>query len=247
MKVFTLSDVGLTREKNQDSYINVYNQNNDLLALICDGIGGAKAGEVASLEVVKYFEKVFSEHKGFVDSDDANFFLKDHVRKASDHIYHMSRLDENLEGMSTTIVGLLITDIGNFAFNAGDSRVYGYQDGSLRQLTTDHTLVSELIKCHLITEEEGKTHPKRNYLTKFLGVFEGVTCETYPIGNFDEYYLLCSDGLHGYVQKEEINEVMSNSALSIEEKADDLLKMALAKGGYDNITVTIVEMDKGER
>ncbi len=244
MRVFSLSDVGLIRKNNQDSYINVYNENKDLLALICDGIGGAKAGEVASLEIVKYFGEVFSKHQGFKDAEDAISYLKYHVRMASDHVYEMSKSDPRYEGMGTTIVGLLISDIGNFVINAGDSRVYAYHDGNLRQLTSDHTLVNELIKRRLITEEEGKTHPKRHYLTRFLGVYEGATCEVYAISNFSEYYLLSSDGLHGYVEKEQMAAIIADPSFTIEEKANYLLKSALAKGGYDNITLTLIAMDK---
>ncbi len=244
MKVISLSDVGLVRKNNQDSYINAYNKNKDLLALICDGIGGAKAGDVASSEIVKYLGEAFSKHKGFTNAEEALSYLKQHVRLASDHICEMSKTDARLEGMGTTIAGLLISEVGNFVINAGDSRVYGYHDGNLRQLTSDHTLVNELVKRHLISEEEGQVHPKRHYLTKFLGVYEGTTCETYAISNFNQCYLLSSDGLHGYVEKGEMEKIIGDMSISIEDRANKLLKTALAKGGYDNITLTLIAMDK---
>ena len=178
MEYFSLTDIGLVRSKNQDSYITVYNENRDFLVLVCDGIGGNKAGEVASAEICKYFGKIFPLNKGFKDAQELHTYMKYHVRIASDCVYDMSLRNPDYEGMGTTITGILFSSIGTFVINAGDSRVYGVSD-NLVQLTKDHTLVNELLERHLITEEEAINHPKKHYVTKFLGVFEGASADVY--------------------------------------------------------------------
>ena len=247
MEIYSLSDIGLVRSKNQDSYITVFNENHDLLVIVCDGIGGNKAGEVASYEIVKYFAGVFANSKGFKDDEDAITYLKYHARMASNHVYHLSTMNEDYEGMGTTITGILISSIGTFVLNAGDSRVYGLASGSLLQLTKDHTYVNELLERKLITEEEAKTHPKRHYVTRFLGVYEDATCEAYRITGISDYYLICSDGLHGYVDHQDLQDILNNKETSLMVKAKTMLDKALAAGGYDNVTLVLVKTDRGQQ
>lgn len=244
MRFTSLSDIGLIRKKNQDSYVCVYNDNDDVLFLICDGIGGAKAGEVASFEIVKYFSEIFSENKGFKDEQEAITYLKYHTKIASNKVYELSLTNKSYEGMGTTIAGLLISSVGNFVINAGDSRVYGMKNGKLIQLSQDHTLVNELIQRKVITEDEAKVHPKRHYLTRFLGVFEDASADVYAISDLNDYYLLSSDGLHGYVPIEQMQNIISDKSFSLSQRAQFLLKSALAKGGYDNITLILVDMEE---
>lgn len=247
MQFYSLTDIGLVRKKNQDSYITVYNENHDLLVLVCDGIGGHKAGEVASYEIVKYFGEVFASNNGFKDDEDAITYLKYHVRIASNIVYRMSLKNSEYEGMGTTITGILISSIGSYVVNAGDSRVYGYGNHELHQLTKDHTYVNELVDRRIITEEQAKTHPKRHYLTRFLGVYEDATCDAYRVSDFNEYYLICSDGLHGYVPHEYIKKIIADPSLPLVMKASALLNKALKAGGYDNITLVLVDMIGGKK
>ena len=247
MEFFSLTDIGLVRKKNQDSYITVYNENHDLLVLVCDGIGGHKAGEVASSEIVKYFGEVFSSHKCFRDDEDVITYLKYHVRVASNIVYKMSLENSEYEGMGTTITGILISSIGSYVVNAGDSRVYGYGNHELHQLTKDHTYVNELIDRCIITPEQAKTHPKRHYLTRFLGVYEDASCDAYKVSGFNEYYLVCSDGLHGYVPYEFIKKTIEDRNMSLISKTTTLLKKAISEGGYDNITLVLINMTGGNK
>lgn len=246
MEFYSLSNIGLVRSKNQDSYVTIYNENHDLLVLVCDGIGGNKAGEVASYEIVKYFASVFANHKGFKDDEDAITYLKYHTRMASNHVYKLSILNKDYEGMGTTITGILISSIGSFVLNAGDSRVYGLSDGTLHQLTKDHTYVNELLERRFITEEEAKVHPKRHYLTKCLGIYEEAICEAYRISGLSDYYLVCSDGLHGYVDDKTMEAILNKKNVSLMSKANELLDQALKAGGYDNITLVLIKVGKGD-
>lgn len=242
MNYFGITDIGLVRQKNQDSYITVHNENHDLLILVCDGIGGNRAGEIASSEIVKYFARMFPLNKGFKDSEEAITYLKYHVRMASNHVYDLSKINKDYEGMGTTITGILISSIGNYVINAGDSRVYGIASNDLFQLTKDHTLVNELIERRLISLEESKTHPKRHYITRFLGVYEDSVPEVYRVSNLNEYYLICSDGLHGYVDNDIIKKILLDNNMSLGTKANLLVDKAKQAGGYDNITLVIVDM-----
>ena len=246
MKICSLSNIGLIRSKNQDNYLTVYNKNGDLLALVCDGIGGNKAGEVASFEIVRYFENIFKNNHGFKDDEEIITYLKYHVKVASNHVHDLSLKNEDYEGMGTTITGILISSLGNFVINAGDSRVYGLYNHELVHLTKDHTLVNELIDRKMITKEEALSHPKRHYLTKFLGVYDGLGADVYKVMNRYTSYLICSDGLHGYVSKEEIKEVLMNQSVATSLKPRALLNLALKAGGYDNITIILIEIEKGD-
>lgn len=243
MEICAVTNIGLIRNKNQDSYLTVYNKNHDLLALVCDGIGGNRAGEIASYEIVKYFERVFSNHNGFKDDEDVITYFKYHVRVASNHVYDLACKNEDYEGMGTTISGIVITSLGNFVINAGDSRVYGLFDNTLLSLTKDHTLVNELIDRHVISETEALTHPKRHYLTRFLGVYEGLGADVYKIMDRYEMFLVCSDGLHGYVEKTAILKILKDPNSDVAAKGDKLIKEALDAGGYDNITLIIIKKE----
>ena len=245
MEYFSLTDIGLVRAKNQDSYITIYNENRDFLVIVCDGIGGNKAGEVASSEICRYFAKIFPLNKGFKDAEEVITYLKYHVRIASDYVYDMSRANKDYEGMGTTITGILFSELGTFAINAGDSRVYGINE-EMHQLTTDHTLVNELLARKLITPEEAVNHPKKHYVTKFLGVFEGASADVYQIFDRYQYYLVCSDGLHGYVNDAEMVNFISDKTLTLAQKSSQLMQSALRAGGYDNITFVLVRLDAGD-
>ena len=151
----------------------------------------------------------------------------------------MSLSDFNYSGMGTTITGILVNSEFSISFNCGDSRVYGFADNNIYHLTSDHTLVNQMLENNQITYEESLTHPKRHYLIKAIGIFQSVVPDVHKVQNMD-YYLVCSDGLHGYVSDEEIlNIVSSNSTL--EEKIEDLKDISLMKGGYDNITAILIE------
>lgn len=242
MEYYFLSDKGKIREKNQDNCRVIEDLNHDLLALVCDGIGGNKAGEIASYEVVNYFEKLFGAKEGFKDLDELKSFMEYHIRQASHLLYELSYQNPDYEGMGTTITGVALTSVGKIVFNAGDSRVYGFKDQKLYPLTFDHTYVNELVQRHMITPYEAKIHPKKHYLTRFLGVYDDGYADIKEIDDDYESYLLSSDGLHGYVRQADIEAVLNQDA-SLSLKCKQLIDLALKEGGYDNITVVLL---KGE-
>lgn len=240
MKYSCISDIGLIREKNQDSYLAIENNYGDLLAIVADGIGGGRAGEVASGEVVKYFNSIFKESGPFDSLDDASDYINSHISKCNKKVFELSMSDDKYAGMGTTLTGVLITKHGTLSINCGDSRVYGFIGSEIFKLTTDHTLINQMLANGQITYEESLNHPKRHYLIKAIGIFENVKTDIHKVKDMD-YYLICSDGLHGYVDDSEISEIILNENKSIDEKTLELKDISLLKGGYDNVTVILIQ------
>ncbi|MCI7221999.1 MAG: protein phosphatase 2C domain-containing protein [Erysipelotrichaceae bacterium] len=247
MKCYGVTDKGLVRKQNQDSYIIATNEVNDCLALVCDGIGGANGGEIASKMAIDYFSMVFSEHKGFKDIDDAVSYLRYHIIKCNERIYKKATNELKYKGMGTTLSGILISSVGKVIINIGDSRVYGINENKeFLQLSEDHTLVNDMLKHHEITYEQALNHPKKNVLTNAMGVWNSVKIDLIPYPDVLNSILICSDGLHGYVAKEVIEEVMKTNTLTATLKMRKLLNLSLRVGGYDNITIILIELEKGD-
>lgn len=238
---YALSDIGLKRSSNQDSYLVVANKYGDLLAVVCDGIGGGNAGDVASGEVVKYLKEKFEKSGPFSNIDELKKYLKKELNNVNRKVYDLSFKDPAFKGMGTTATGVVVSEKGNICFNLGDSRVYEINDSQIRQLTVDHTLMNQLINEGKITYEESLTHPMKHYLVKAVGIFSKVEFDIEEVSDAD-YFLLCSDGLCGYCSEQEMLNIINDENLKdCKEKCDELLKLALLKGGYDNITVVVVK------
>ena len=238
---FGKTDIGLHRQTNQDSYLAIQNKYGDFLGLVCDGIGGARAGDVASGETVKYFEKSFKKSGPFTSLDDVRNYISYHLKKANQRIYDLSVSHKEFDGMGTTLTGIIITNFGILSINIGDSRVYGFLDRKSFRLTNDHTLVNKMLQNGEITYEESINHPQKHYLVRAIGVWNEVECDIHEVKDMD-YFVLCSDGLCGYVDDDEINGVVYHSnETTCEGKCQDLINLALLKGGYDNVTVVVVK------
>ena len=240
MEYACITDIGLVREKNQDSYLAISNVYGDFLMLVADGIGGGKAGEVASGETIKYFDDNFKNSGPFDTLEDAINYMLYHVSEANRHIFDLSMRYNEYAGMGTTLTGLLITAHGCVSVNCGDSRVYGFIDDNIYPLTFDHTLVNQMLEKGQITYEESLNHPKKHYLVKAIGIFPTCKPDVHKVKDM-EYYLACSDGLHAYVSDEEIRKIVCDKDKSVESKCEDLKDLALLKGGFDNITIVLVK------
>lgn len=233
-----ITDIGLVREKNQDSYLAIENKYGDFLAIVADGIGGGKAGEVASGEVIKYFNNTFKESGPFSSLENIIDFLEYHLNKCNEHVLDLSKNNSDYSGMGTTLTGVLLTSFGNIVFNCGDSRAYGLKENKIYRLTTDHTLVNQMLEKGQITYEESLNHPKKHYLVRAIGIFNNVKFDVNKVDDYD-YFLICSDGLHGYVDDNSIGLIIYSNK-TIDEKVIDLKDAALLQGGYDNITCILI-------
>lgn len=233
------SDIGLVRSTNQDNYLIVENKDGDKLALVCDGIGGAKAGDVASLTVIKFVGHAFSNTEKFSSTISAKLWLEKVLRQANDELFAKVGNDANLTGMGTTLVGALFFATHTLIMNIGDSRAYTLKNKQLKQVTTDHSLVNDLLRNGQINSEDVDTHPQRNVLTNALGVASSLKIDILEVNNYDKI-LLCSDGLSGYVSNDAISDILNEYA-SPEKIVSELINVSNAAGGYDNITVVLIE------
>lgn len=240
MKIAGRSDIGLVRSNNQDNYLIVLNKGGNTLALVCDGIGGAKAGDVASLMVIKYIGEAFSSTEEFTTTQSAKLWLEKILHQANDEVFTKTLSNEDYEGMGTTLVGALFLSEEIIIANVGDSRAYVLLNNSLIQVTSDHSLVNDLLNSGQINYDELEEHPQRNVLTNALGVVSNLKVDLYTL-SAGRKLLLCSDGLSGYVSKTLISELMSSND-SLESILSGLIKMANSAGGYDNITAIVADL-----
>ncbi len=240
MKIAGRSDIGLVRSMNQDNYLIAENKGGNTLALVCDGIGGAKAGDVASLLVIKYIGEAFVTTERFNTVASAKLWLEKLLHQANDEVFSKTLTNSDFEGMGTTLVGALFVNDEILISNVGDSRAYVLYNDHLKQITTDHSLVNDLVRTGQIEADDAFSHPQRNILTNALGVVSNLKVDIFNLKHADKI-LLCSDGLSGYVSKELIFSVLEED-ISIEEMLSKLIKAANDAGGYDNTTVIIIDL-----
>jgi PPM family protein phosphatase len=234
------SDVGLTRNVNEDRAVVKEGIGGLSLAIVADGMGGHQAGDTASqitVEVVQ--EEVERLCRGPSPADCVDH-LREAIRKANALVYETAGKKEYYRGMGTTITAAIADSRQLLIGHIGDSRAYLINHEKAMQLTEDHTLVNELVKSGQITAEEAQTHPRRNVVTRSLGTDAEVEIDitTVPWESGD-LLLLCSDGLTNLVDFDEMLLTL-RSDTELEEKAERLIERALAAGGSDNITVVLL-------
>ena len=240
MEYSAITDVGLIRSKNEDAYLIIENKYGDLLALVADGIGGGKAGEVASSECINHFKDTFKDSGPFSDVESIINYLKYHTNLANKKVRDLAVSNVKYMGMGTTLTGVLISNKGIVSLNVGDSRVYGFVDECAFPLTKDHTLINQMLDKGEISAKEAINHPKRHYLTNAIGIFEVLNPDIHKVKQMD-YYLCCSDGLHGNLSSSEMLEILYDKTKTLYDKCLDLKDLAMLKGGNDNITVVLVK------
>jgi len=240
IEYYPITDIGKKRESNQDCYKIIIDKYDNCFCVVCDGIGGANAGDVASKTVCDELEKLVLKNKAHRKLSDIQYDISNNIDKVNKKIYELALNNSEYYGMGTTLTGIYFSKHGAFTVNIGDSRVYGFKNNTLTQLTDDDSLVNELYKRGEITKDEMANHPNRNYLTKAIGIYKYVEPKINMLNDEYERYLICSDGLHGYVSLDEISNILSSS-MPLKEMSQSLLKLALDKGGLDNITIVLCE------
>ena len=246
MKSFGLTDRGTVRKDNQDCFIlEKCESKHCLIAALCDGMGGAKAGGIASqLSNKAFVSYIYTKLSSRLPRNaDYKRILEDACAEANGVAYEYSHFDEDFDGMGTTIVGGVIKNNGNgYIINVGDSRAYliSRRTGSIRQITRDHSLVEELVEAGAITAEQARTHPRKNVITRALGSEASVQCDyfTFTLQN-GELLLLCSDGLSNIVSDLEMLEY-ARQFPTPEELCRALMSKALNRGARDNVTIVAV-------
>lgn len=231
MKVVAKTHCGKVRPINEDRYL--VPEEGDSIVLVADGMGGHKAGEVASETAAQTIRACAVKMHGREIS--IKTALK-WVRQANQIIYRMANEKPECMGMGTTMTFLYFMDKHALLAHVGDSRCYRIRDGHIMQLTKDHSLVAELVRIGEITPEQARNHPYRNIITRALGTddYVAVDAQDIPVEEND-VYLLCSDGLSNYLEEDELLHAVQNQPS--DALCDHLVQIALDRGGRDNITV----------
>ena len=241
MTIFGLTDKGMVRAVNQDAYrvLDLPEQGAAVMVL-CDGMGGEKAGEVASAlavdAFVEYARQRFAEPEPPLSVDVA----REAAAWANLQVYDRSVRDDACRGMGTTLVAAVITREDAVIVNVGDSRCYWLAEGQLQQVTRDHSLVQEMVDQGMIDREESRSHPRKNLITRALGLERRIRSDVFRIDlRGGDMLLLCSDGLSNQVTEREIAGVLLKEP---DEKsaAEKLVSLALERGAPDNVTVLVL-------
>ena len=239
MIVKGLTDVGIKRHSNQDTFAEITLPDSSVLAVVCDGMGGANSGNIASQKatevITSFFER--SYRKG-LDAVGITALLQSAILSANIEIFDLASKKKELSGMGTTVVAAYVSNEFTVISHIGDSRAY-LIDTEVTQLTRDHSVVQFLIENGKLTYEEARVHPRRNVITRALGIEAEVLVDS---GEFKikegQSLLLCSDGLSNFITKEEIKDIFDN--LDIQDVVKALVDKANNNGGGDNITVVTV-------
>lgn len=237
MRIVAKTDIGLTRTSNEDSYAAGELPGSVAWAVVCDGMGGSAGGNVASSTAVKLISERISSgyHKGMSTNSIRNI-LTSAITAANYCVYESGKNNPELTGMGTTVVAVILVDGVACIAHAGDSRAYLLSEGKLKQLTKDHSFVQEMVDNGRLTEDEAKNDPRKNIITRALGVDEEIRidfCEEFLSDS--DVLLICTDGLTNYVTELEICEIAREN--SYYEYAEQLVNRANNNGGGDNITV----------
>lgn len=233
--------IGRTRTINEDRVLVCHDSNGFTLAVVADGMGGHQAGDVASemaIEIVK--QVLLGELQLHMSSEAYEAVIRHALSVANERIFSLSADQPQYQGMGTTVVLAVATQERVFIANVGDSRAYLFDGTTLKQITEDHSLVTELIKTGQITVEESHDHPQRNVLTRALGTEPNINVDLYELEwDSGDILMLCSDGLTGLVSDELLQYIFQEES-EIDKQIDRFVHEALEAGGKDNITVALL-------
>lgn len=242
MRMVYVSDVGRVRPVNEDSARVSCLEQGYTLGIVADGMGGHQAGDMASQLAVETITQDIDTLAPGLSVQACAEALKNAILHANEVIFRKASEHDEYHNMGTTVVAVLLSGQEGVVGHIGDSRAYQYRQNDLVLLTEDHSLVNELVKNKQISEEEASVHPRRNVLTRALGTDSKVAVDLdHIILEAGDILLLCSDGLSNYVSTEQMTLTLGLNDLSLEDRANRLLQLALNAGGDDNITVALLE------
>ena len=242
-----ITDVGRKRHHNEDSFLVDENLG---LFVVCDGMGGHAAGEVAASRCVEVIKQEIASHAEVVEQLRINpasttaavSLLENAVELASGDLFRTAQAEESKRGMGTTVVALLVGGNKAVLAHVGDSRVYLVRAGQVHRLTEDHTFVQAQIKAGILSKDQAESSPYKNVITRAVGIQPSVQVDTLLLDTLPgDRYLLCTDGLHGYLRDDELPQFMSEGK-GLPER---LVALANERGGKDNITAVVVELTAG--
>lgn len=247
MEYSILSDIGSRRQSNQDYAGTYVNQTGIRIFLLADGMGGHRAGNVASKLAVEDLGAKWSKTLFTSDTPGTAIetWLRNEIRNENENIANLGKLDE-YQGMGTTLEAVVAQAGRIISAHVGDSRTYLIRNGEMVKITVDHSLVQELLDAGQITSEEAENHPNKNIITRSLGQKQEVEADTYVLHLMDQDYLLMnSDGLTNMVNTIAILSIIHED-MTMDEKTTALIELANENGGLDNITATLIKFDGGD-
>ena len=241
MEVWGATDRGMVRKQNQDYFGKQELPGRQLLAVVCDGMGGSRSGDVASRLATEVFMQDV-EHSAHPKMDQPEIvrMLVGAVKSANQAVYEQSLVSPDFAGMGTTLVSVFLQDSDAYIVNVGDSRCYYISQDEISQITEDHSVVGLMVSRGQITEEEARSHPNRNLITRAVGTESGVECDCFHLKlDKGEYLLLCSDGLSNMVTKPELLYEVSHGG-SDGTACKKLIDIARRRGAPDNVTAVLL-------
>lgn len=240
MKSFYITDTGKVRSHNEDSVTIVKNASSEHLMIVADGMGGHRAGEVASSMVVTQIGSRFQKLSTIGTKKDAINWLRDNVKEINASIIKYSNEHPEAQGLGTTCVMALLTKDYLLFVNIGDSSGFVIKNGKLKKITKDHTLVNFLVETGDLTQEEAKNHPKKNVLMRALGASDQCEIDIFDVETDIDAIMLCSDGLTNMLSFETIEKVLNEPDISVQDKLVKLIRKSNIRGGLDNISIALL-------
>ena len=240
MQTYGKTDTGRVRPTNQDAFACGRLADDVVFAVVCDGMGGAKGGNVASTLAVKIItERLAAAYRENMTPQSIRYVLECAIAAANVEVFDTAAADENLQGMGTTVVVAVVCKNVAVLAHIGDSRAYLITADALEQVTRDHSLVQEMVESGRLTESEAKNHPRKHFITRALGVEDTVECDLdereIPDGGA---LLICTDGLTNMVETDEIRKILLS--YPPQTATERLIHAANMAGGSDNITVALI-------
>ncbi|MCU6760767.1 Serine/threonine phosphatase stp [uncultured Roseburia sp.] len=244
METYSLTDIGIAREMNQDYFFTSEEPVGNLpnLFIVADGMGGHNAGEFASRFTVETIVKTAAECK----EQDTVSILRSAILSANEALLLYAKEHEKMAGMGTTIVAAAANGAQLYVANVGDSRLYVVGD-EIRQITKDHSLVQEMVRMGELDEEKARSHPDKNIITRAIGAEEELKIDFFevPLQPGDKV-MMCTDGLTNMIEDTDMLSVLNEPGVSLDKKVESLVNTANKNGGKDNITVIVFQPNSDE-
>ena len=243
MRVFGRTDEGRVRPENQDAYVCGRLSDQTVFAIVCDGMGGANGGNVASAIAIKVIsDRILDVYRDGMNENSLRNMLESAISAANIEIFDASMADLELRGMGTTVVAVIVSGRDVYIAHVGDSRAYVVTPEGIEQITRDHSIVQAMVEKGQLTQSEAKNHPRKHFITRAWGVEDTVACD-YTELIFPEkgVLLICTDGLTNMVEPDDIYKAVNST--SEENIPDVLIHAANMAGGSDNITVVVLADD----
>lgn len=246
MKSFYITDPGIVRSHNEDSVMIVKNMLGEHMLIVADGMGGHRAGEIASGIAVDHLAERFRSLSSIGSKLDAINWLDENVSIINAEIIKYANANPECLGMGTTLVVAILTNEFLIFGNVGDSSGFVLKNKKLHKVTKDHTLVNVLVESGELTEEEAVNHPKKNVLMRALGASDKQELDKFAVETDVDAIFLASDGLTNMLSIEQVENILNDEELDIESKLTKLVRKCNSRGGTDNISVAYLVKESND-